>query len=139
MTTSRYSLTLRVRHPLMSSAEIAAKIGIMPEIAQDVGEERKNPKGVPLPGVYKETRCSFSIGKGDFSAIEQELHTFTAKLLTIYTELKYITDTGGRIEYFIGCFIEGNSGMSLDEQLMRDLSQLKICLDFDLYGADDGQ
>lgn len=123
----------------MSCADIAAKLGRMPKFAHNVGEVRKTPKGDLLTGVYRETYCSFEIGKGEISAIESDIQNLTASLMTIQSQIRSITATGGQLEYFIGCFIEGNSGMIFDAQLLYDLAALKISLGFDLYGDYDGQ
>lgn len=137
MTTSRYSLSLRIRHPSMNCGDIAAKVGKTLKFIQNVGEGRKTPKGDPLSGVYTETYCSFPVAQGEFSAIEQELRSLTASPLTAEGTLKDIIDTGGRMEYFIGCFIDKNNGMTLNECLLSDLAALKISVAFDLYGQDD--
>jgi len=50
-----YSVSLRLWHPTILSAEITAALGIEPSRSNDVGAPRTNLKGTRLKGVYDES------------------------------------------------------------------------------------
>jgi len=136
MANSRYSLSFRVWHPSMSATEVAAKVGMTPRIQHSAGEPRKTPKGDPLPGHYKGTFCTFPMSKGDFSAFESALRAAISQLQRAGKELLDIATSGGRAEFFIGLFLEGNEGMVLDDGLLKAIADMRLTLSLDLYGAD---
>jgi hypothetical protein len=50
--------------------------------------------------------------------------------------LRTVSGTGGRASLFIGVFMQGNTGFSLDPTLSKLAAELGIALDFDVYPPD---
>ena len=47
-----------------------------------------------------------------------------------------LTNSGGRVELFVGVFLTTMTGFSLDSRLLKDLSDLGVEVGFDLYGPE---
>lgn len=143
MKASTYSLSFRVWHPRMTSADISAKLGMTPRYRNDAGSPRTRPDGSPLTGtdglplssVHKETSCSFDIAKGNFLALEKELSAAIGRLQAVKAGLASILSSGGRAEFLFGFFLEGNEGFILALDQLKIISDLGISLSFDLYGG----
>lgn len=56
-------------------------------------------------------------------------------MLIIQNLFYELSSSGGKIEYFIGWYSEGNSGEEFDFELLRSLADLYIGLSFDFYGG----
>lgn len=129
----RYALSFRVRHPTLKAIEIQDSLSLIPEVSHSVGERRRTPTGAALDGLYKETYCTFKKSKGPDSQLDSELERCNAALSKHKSFLSKIKDSGGRLEYFVGLFLDGNSGFSVTSDEMRQMQELGIDLSLDIY------
>jgi hypothetical protein len=130
-----FRLAIRIAHPELLPEEITQQLGRMPDVAHAVGGPRRTPKGTPLPGAYAE---SYWLLRGPASDdLRALLEWANATAGNAAPFIRKVVSTGGRLEYFIGCFVEGQLGASLDPQLLSECASLGATLVFDIYGASE--
>jgi hypothetical protein len=130
---ARYKISLRITHPNMDPEDISGQLGLSPFRKWKAGSQRTTPTGKQLPGTYKETYCVFDLDEKSDGELESTLCTLTKQFRSLKHFFKKVRSTGGSIEYFIGLFVEKNTGIELDGNLMAQLVNLGIDLSFDIY------
>ncbi len=108
------------------------ELGLVPKFAYTAGDKRLTPKGNEIPGVRKESFwcCEFTATD---DPIELVISSITMELTEKKAFLRYLIETGGRLEYFVGWFTTGNSGFDLTPDLLSQLASIGIGLSFDIY------
>ncbi|KAB8194410.1 DUF4279 domain-containing protein [Lysobacter maris] len=135
----RYQLSLRISHPSIAADMIGQELGLVPLHAYTAGDEKRTPKGTAIRG--KPRKMTFWVSKiADTDAstsLEDALLTLTRKLATRQAFLAELVASGGRVEYFVGLFVDRCAGVEISSALMVQLVKLGIDLSFDVYGVDD--
>ncbi len=131
----RYKISLRVWHPSMDPARISATLGLSPSRLWRAGEPRSTPTGRLLKGERAETYWYAQISAG--TEADTELGAAISKAIDRLMPNKaffhQIRAEGGKAEFFIGWFFEGQSGDTFDCDLLGRLSDIKIDLALDIY------
>ena len=130
--TPSFKLSLRITHPSINPNEISEALKLEPALTHCVGEARKTPRGHPLKGHYKLSYWLHRLAEGDH--LIELVKLANDKLSRQEAFLNCLTETGGEIEYFVGCFVDSNTGGTLDWRLLQTCADLKINLSFDVYG-----
>lgn len=130
--------TLRVYHPSIDPREISAELGLPPVSCDFVGEPRITHGGKVLKGVHKESYWRTSLagdesGRDDLAA---GLRDICARLEPYRFFTERIRAEGGRLELFIGWFLDRNEGLELDRDVLAKLAALGIDLALDVYPPD---
>ena len=114
--------------------------GIIPDRLINIGEQRTDPKGAKLEGVYVKSRCGFGFTKEWQSSssvgLPDALDAIITKLGPYKHLLREITDSGGKLDFFIGLGIDANAGLTLNVELLGKLSDLCIEVGSDIYPPD---
>lgn len=129
------AISIRIRHPRLTTDEITSIMKSEPDAAHPVGQPRATPTGRALEGRYPESYWLKRVDATNLhllDAIENALKIFRA----VPEASLQITREGGRIELFIGWFVDRNSGDVLPHELLKELSDRRIDLSFDVYGAE---
>lgn len=130
----KIAISMRILHPKLSAEEITAIMRCEPDRAESVGAPRTTPKGQPLEGIYSE---SFWMKK--FDVRESTLRWAIVKALTLAESVpnatRQLASGGGRVEFFIGWFIDKNTDDVLPFDLLKKLADLQIDLSFDVYNG----
>jgi hypothetical protein len=113
--------------------EISELLNMQPRLSQNVGARRSTPKGELLPGTNKLTFCTFPLAKGPDSKLIAAIRDSNKSLLTKQRHIRSIIRSGGRLEYFLGLFLNGNSGFELDVEIAEELAKLGVKLSLDIY------
>ncbi|WAT14749.1 hypothetical protein [Xanthomonas fragariae] len=121
-----YRISLRIWHPTSSSKLIIDKVGLNPKFSQDVGERRKNPNGSELDGFYKESYCTFVILEKVPGYFLDGVNSALPLLREKRAHFSQIRREGGRLDLFVGVFIESSSGFVLKTVEMNALVELEI-------------
>jgi hypothetical protein len=129
---TRYKITLRIIHPSLEVGRISHELGLAPVFAYTAGDKRITPKGTELPGTRKESYWYHVIAPTD-EPLERAIARATASLADRRSFFTHISETGGRVEYFIGWFSAENSGFVFEHSLLAQLSDMRIDLLFDIY------
>ena len=133
MSEETYTMSFRVWHPTESSKSVMDAIGLIARFSQSVGEPRANPNGQSLEGTYKETYCSFMLAKKKSGYFLEGVNEAIPLLSEKRDYLKKIRDGGGRMDLFIGVFIDASLGFVLTTAEMYSLSELGIDLSVEFH------
>jgi hypothetical protein len=136
---SHFEVSLRVWHPLIDPAEISRELDWIPKASRMVGEPRTTLKGTPLPGVNKESFWFVELPAIPGGTMTSVIREANQRLASRAAYLSSLVSTGGRIEYFIGWFIDSNEGECIDWQTLVECGELKISLHFDVYPPDSAK
>jgi hypothetical protein len=105
-----------------------------------VDEPRTTPQGAVLDGVNRDTAWSYRLnadGTRDSAVpIERYLVETLERMREHQAFLGEVSRTGGRASLFIGLFMDGNTGFTLEPSLSRLAAELEVALDFDVYPPD---
>jgi len=117
----------------MAANEIEKALSLQAKVSRTAGEPRKTPTGIPLDGLNRETYCSFELSKGDDLRLAADIAQWNRRLMEKRAFFEVFAKSGGRMEYFLGLFLEGNSGIDLPPDEMELMRQLGITLSLDIY------
>ena len=133
-----FNISLRIWHPTFDPDDITKSLKISPKRKWRAGERRSTPKGNLLEGYNKETYWSAAIHSEEYLyskevTLEKYLMDFSQSIQNQLAFFREIRDAGGRVEYFIGLYINSNSGSVMSTSLLALLGDLGIDLSLDLY------
>jgi hypothetical protein len=128
------TLSLRVSNPDADLERFCRSLGLTPERAWRTGERRATPSGRVLPGVYPHSYCAVDFGAASPTALPQKIEKTVAKLKRKRRSVAEITQTGGNVSLYVGWFSDGNTGQMFGWQLLQQLAELRISVEFDFYG-----
>ncbi len=101
---------------------------------QKAGELCRTPKG-RQPNTIARESSSCGIEFDTLGDLPKSLEAAVVSLLPHKPYLNSLSDTGATFRFFIGWFSESwNTGERLNWNLLRDIADLRISLDFDVYG-----
>ena len=126
-------ITLRITHPILTLPDITRALSIKPSGGWTAGERRVTPAGRPLKGTHKETYWYRSLPISHNAQLNKSVKTLISRLSSKKNFFKKVRAKGGKVEFYVGLFINRNSGESLDQDLLKDLSDLQIDLALDIY------
>jgi hypothetical protein len=129
----RFKLLLRAWHPRLTAAKVCQLIDLRPVVSRSIGERRATPKGRLLRGINSSTYCTFELAKGSDRRLTAALRDSNARLISRTREIRSFLKSGGTLEYFIGLFVKGNSGLVLEPELVKQAAKLEIRWAFDIY------
>lgn len=132
---SSFDFAVRIWHRSADPVEIGRELNWHPTLSKRVGEPRSTPKGNPLPGQNRESTWYAKLGVEPGESLASAIGRANQKLATGRSYLERLTADGGKVEYFIGWFVEANSGEVLDSILLRACADLEVQLAFDVYAG----
>ncbi len=134
-----YKVALRITHPTMDPKQFSQTLSLRPQHSWMAGDQRATPAGTPLEGVYDHSYWSCTLSHEPNISLAECLETFTSSLERHHSFLLDIRSSGGRIEYFIGWFTNGNSGELFTSRLLEELAHNGIDLALDVYDGKSGR
>jgi hypothetical protein len=129
-----FRVAIRITHPQILPNLITQKLGRTPDIGHAVGTQRMTPKGTILPGVYLESHWLLHGPASEYLTPLVEWANETIEGSAPFID--ELISTGGRLEYFIGCFVSRQLGASLEPSLISKCATLGVTLVFDIYGGE---
>lgn len=134
----RHRLSFSAEHERADLGMLPAQLDMTARVLWRAGEPRIAPSGRVIGGNRPNSYCSFDIGEGD--DLPRSLREALKLLMPHRAMLEGLSASGVTFGFFIGWFSGSlNSGERLDWDLLRDISDLKIALDFDFYGPEEPQ
>ena len=137
----KFTLSLRIWHPTLSSSDLIKYMGINAEILvnQSVGEPKITKSGVIQKGVYKKTYICWGLKEktdGDFTDGVDEFLPLLKKHADKFIE---ISKKGGSCEIYVWIHPEGevNLGFTIPKSTSKALGELGLDLSVELYIFDD--
>lgn len=137
-----WRLSFRVHHSSADLSTLAARIGDAFGMAAQwlwrAGEPNQYAK--PAGQVRSSSYCLVEwLDTGDTveagGTVEAALGDALAALVPLRQELARIVASGGRLDFFIGLFVDSMMGVTLPPALMARLAEMRIELQFDIYGG----
>ena len=132
-----FSLAIRIRHPAIDPAEITSVLGREPDYCYKVGESRKTPKGNELEGKNKESFWYCDVEVGNSENLVTIIKSTNQMFIGHERFIAKLLQSGGVVEYFIGVFVDNNTGFTLERDLLEECANLNINLAFDIYEHSD--
>ena len=129
----KLKISLRVSHPSLTADEICNGINLKAVTKWSVGEGNQDSAGNPMPRIRKNSYCLFKFNRLHGEEMAEILFAATEMLTPDREFLLQVTETGGVVELFLGCFFHANSGEELDWPLLKAIADLRIRLTFDFY------
>lgn len=134
-TNEKIVVSLRMTHPTMDVSTFCESLGLHLFRYWIAGQPRKTTDGKLLNGVYENSYCCCRLFVEDYEDLEPALEKCLHLLEMHKVDVQVITDSGGEMNFFIGWFFEGTSGLEFDWKILRRMSDLKISLQLDANGA----
>lgn len=132
----RYVISLRASHSTLAPEVIVSALRMRPAIAQSSGGLRMSRRGEIPNTMAKETFVLFGLSCRSRDSLESSLRKWTTYLESRKRAIDKLRRLRVRLEFFVGVFLEGSSGLLLDSQLSATLGDLGVDLSFDIYPAD---
>jgi hypothetical protein len=129
-----YDLSLRIWHPDLEPDLISRELGLDMTAGWAVGTPRYTVTGeslAPHESTYWTSRFR-SGSEGDLTTYVRELCIYLEPRLPF---LREIQATNGRVEFFVGWFVDSHSGTTLGHADLAVLSRMGVDLALDVYGA----
>ena len=86
----------------------------MPRRAWKKGDERQTPNGRNLGGVRDSSYCSADLGETSRERLSKKIEAAFTRLEPYREVLEEVWSTGGRLSFFIGWFLDEDTGDTLD-------------------------
>jgi hypothetical protein len=136
MRDQRTNLSLRMRHPTRDLSVICGALGFRPTIIWKVGGERRTPKGTKIGGIRTHSYCSVNFGATTRKSLVKRIEAALVRLRPHRPALKRFSSTGGTTSFFIGWFLDADTGEVLPPQMLQELGDLRISLELCVYMPD---
>jgi hypothetical protein len=130
-----YRISLRIKHPNVDPALVAAQLGWKLRASWLAGSQRLSPSGQPL-GIADHSYCNFTLDHSSNASLVDALKVNLQYLSARKEFMKELTSTGGKLEFYVGWFVEHHAGEVLEAKLLRELGELGIDLTLEVYGPD---
>lgn len=130
---STIALSLRISHPKIESKTISEAVNLLPGASWSAGDLRMTPKGRLLKGQRTSSFWTAKLAINKEKSIEENLQDTLNSLEKSSSFFKQIISTGGKVELFMGWFVNGNDGFILVTELLRRFVLLGISISIDGY------
>jgi hypothetical protein len=118
----------------MNPDDFSKELQLQPKYQWKAGDKRRTPKGKSLPGTYDLSYWCYNINSSSGIPLGTCLKKFVDDIAAHKDFLKRISDTGGRLEFFVGLFSQEKAlGEILGWQLLQAMAGLNIDLALDIY------
>src|SRR5215472_6784482 len=125
-----YQVSLRIRHPTVPTVDISSALALTPRTSWTAGDAWG-----PGQSARRESSYWSAVLEGESTLPLPEFLELASRNLEAHADfLQRIVNTGGRVEYFVGWFLNRDSGDVFPASLLQRLGALGIDLSIDLYG-----
>jgi hypothetical protein len=129
----RLKIALKITHPFLTLLDITRALSLKPTSGWTAGDQRVTPTGHPLEGTRKETYWYRNFPLSRDAQLSSSIKSLLNRLSSRKSFFKKVRAKGGTVELFVGWFINRNSGETLGQDVLKDLSNLQIDLSLDVY------
>ncbi|WP_295579560.1 hypothetical protein [uncultured Stenotrophomonas sp.] len=131
-----YCISLGVQHPVRSSADIAARLGLERGFFRDVGTDLRDADG-GLIRVYAHTWVLFKLAEGKGGWLMDAWPEVVGTLQARAAVIEELTQEGAEIGLRIGVFgKQAWAGFVLDDALVRLMADLRLGFQLETYFPD---
>lgn len=137
MNKTHVKISLKIWHPEKSWKEISDSLKMEAVHKWNANEEVRH-EGAGLKQIRKKTYCVFLLLDEKKCYVDDVLEKALENLNEQRENFHDIVSSGGRLELFIGVFVDKNTGYTLEQKVFLMLVDLKLQISFDLYGQKEG-
>lgn len=131
-----FIITLKARHPRLSTDRLSKGLGRRPSVAWVAGAPRTTPTGSALPGTYRNSYCVFDLGRGIGPvAFEARLRAATRRLAKHAALLRSWRRSGGTLAYHVTVHGTAAMGFTIPPSLGIEIGRLGIELGIEALRA----
>jgi hypothetical protein len=131
------NISIRLWHPTLPAIDIISELALQVKFSNSVGQKKKTPKGEQLEGIYQETYCCFLFRTKTTEHLHKEFAAGCEHLEARASFMDNFLRTGGRLEFYVSIFLDGDRGFELDNLLLRRMDALGLGLSVELYRLRD--
>ena len=119
----------------MDPIEISAALKLEPFRMWRAGDPRTTPKNTPLEGTWRDTYWTADVFKDKCPdrTLAAAIFGLAERFSPSKSFFAKICSEGGRVEFYVGWFIDGNRGDVFDTILLAKLADLGVDLSLDIY------
>ncbi len=121
-----YAVSFRVRHPTADPMRIARRLAWTAHRFWKVGEARKDGAGRPLPGVYRDSYCSFRLATARQTSLPVMLEVVLTHLVKRRALLLDLKKSGARLTLWVAVYVTTPSGDEIDAYAARQFGELGV-------------
>ncbi|MGA7806945.1 hypothetical protein [Bradyrhizobium sp.] len=107
-------VTLHLHHPTRDLRQVCAALGLVPRHVWKKGDERQSPNGRNLGGFRDSSYCSADLGETSRETLPKKIEAALMRLEQHREILEEVWSTGGRLSFFVGWFLDEDTGGTLD-------------------------
>jgi hypothetical protein len=137
MQLQRVNISLNVVHPTDDLSRLGVALGLQPHVLWAKGDKKRTPKGNEIGGCRNYSRCTISFGDPCVATLSTQIAAALLKIQPHRKILQDITDSGGKINFFIGLFCVQNTIETLGLDILKALVEMRIELVLDIYSSDN--
>ena len=138
MSEYEFTVSLRLRHPVIDPSTITRTLGIEPQHTWKAGEARRDPAGGTLEGVYRE---SYWMGRlmdepqlsSARMSVESVLLQTLAHLRRSHDFLEQLHADGGVAELHVSLYAREEFRLELSEEALGLLGRLGLAVALDVH------
>ena len=131
-----WRLSFRVHHPSADLSAVAERIGdafdMDPEAVWRAGD--RNPHAKPAGQLRRSSYCIVPL-PDDEGTVVKGIEDALRALTPLREELASIVASGGRLDFFVGLFVESMMGIALLPAVLARLAEAQIELQLDIYAG----
>lgn len=121
-----YSVSFRVHHPSADPVAIADALEWRPQWTWKAGQPRKDGAGRPLSGTYSKSYCTFDLEVPENESLGAFLGRAVEYLGKRRGLLRELTETGGRLEFWVAIYVTKATGDELDASVVAQCGNLGV-------------
>ncbi len=133
--TEKFSLSVRFRHTTREISGLAEELGLRIHKAWKAGEAIRNKAGSLTGSKRTSSYVSARIATSqNITLFNDVLETCVRNLQNHEDAIRRFVDNGGAVEFMIGWFFEGTSGLEIQPGILARMGNLGIALSLFAYG-----
>jgi hypothetical protein len=132
MNSYRFVVSLRLIGGNVEPSEIASAFRETPKWQHKLGDPRVDPNGQPLGGNYRENFFCIDLPPVEES-LPRTLEHYALDFKQHASILEMVCNSGGKVEFFVGCFFKEDSGEIFLPSTLKACSDLNIHISFNWY------
>ena len=135
-TQMEYSVCFRLSAEWLDPNAVTAALGIVPTHSHTAGEKYRVSRGEgrsPAELEYKVGVWYVDSGVQSRASLDDHLRQITRWLRYCSAEVASFVAKGGKAEMVVGVFVSGQGGGILSADVMREIGEMGIDIDFDFH------
>ncbi len=126
-----YIISFKIVHPNRDLKYILDALHVEAFRIWSAGEPRVTPRNTPLVGVHDNSYCCIRLPSNKAGHLDGALETFLKRLEQNKQLINELTDSGGKLAFFIRQSRSEKAGEIIDWPLIKRIADLKISIEIE--------